>query len=46
MNTKLDGLSISRRGFLAFAGAASGVALLVPRQILAQDDGLVQMDIL
>ena len=43
MNTKLDGLSISRRGFLAFAGAASGVALLVPRQILAQDDGLVQM---
>src|SRR5215469_11801314 len=43
MNTRLDGLSISRRGFLAFAGAASGVALLVPRQILAQDDGLVQM---
>ena len=43
MNTKLDGLSISRRSFLAFAGAASGVALLVPRQILAQDDGLVQM---
>src|SRR6201984_1686905 len=43
INTKLDGPNISRRGFLAFAGAASGVALLVPRQILAQDDGLVQM---
>src|SRR5205807_8985929 len=43
MNTKLDGTSISRRGFLAFAGAASSLALLAPRQLFAQDDGLVQM---
>ena len=43
MNTKLDGPSISRRGFLAFAGAASSLALLAPRQLFAQDDGLVQM---
>jgi len=43
MNTKLDGPNISRRGFLAFAGAASSVALLAPRQLFAQDDGLVQM---
>src|SRR6266576_250285 len=43
MNTKLDSPSISRRGFLAFAGAASSVALLAPRQLFAQDDGLVQM---
>ena len=38
-----DGPGISRRGFLAFTGAASSVALLAPRQFLAQDDGLVQM---
>ena len=43
MNTKLDGPNISRRGFLAFAGAASSVALLAARQLFAQDDGLVQM---
>src|SRR5258708_35398136 len=43
MNTKLYGPSISRRGFLAFAGAASSLALLAPRQLFAQDDGLVQM---
>jgi hypothetical protein len=43
MNTKLDGPNISRRGFLAFAGAASSVALLAPRQLFAQDDGLVQI---
>jgi glyoxylase-like metal-dependent hydrolase (beta-lactamase superfamily II) len=43
MNTELDGPNISRRGFLAFAGAASSVALLAPRQLFAQDDGLVQM---
>ena len=40
MKTKLDGPSISRRGFLAFAGAASSLALLAPRQLFAQDDGL------
>jgi glyoxylase-like metal-dependent hydrolase (beta-lactamase superfamily II) len=43
MNTKRDGLGISRRGFLALAGAASGAVLLAPSQIFAQDDGLVQM---
>src|SRR6201987_3894524 len=43
MNTKLDGPNISRRGFLAFADAASSVALLAPRQPFAQDDGLLQM---
>ena len=43
MNTKLDGPNISRRGFLAFAGAASSLALLASRQLFAQDDGLVQM---
>jgi hypothetical protein len=43
MNTKLDGPNISRRGFLACAGAASSVALLAPRRLFAQDDGLVQM---
>ena len=43
MNTKLDGPNISRRGFLAFAGAASSLALLAPRQLFAQHDGLVQM---
>jgi hypothetical protein len=37
INTKLDGLSISPRGFLTFADVASGVALLVPK-ILAHDE--------
>src|SRR5215470_11606284 len=43
MNTRLNGLSITRRGFLAVACAASSAAVLAPRQLFAQDDGLVQM---
>src|ERR1700745_4474592 len=43
MKHELDGPNISRRGFLAFAGAASSAALLAPPQLFAQDDGLVQM---
>jgi glyoxylase-like metal-dependent hydrolase (beta-lactamase superfamily II) len=41
MTTKLD-VRISRRFFLASAGAATTVALRAPRTLLAQDDGLVQ----
>src|SRR5215469_11523124 len=41
MTTKLD-VRISRRCFLASAGAATTVALLAPRKLFAQDDGLVQ----
>jgi glyoxylase-like metal-dependent hydrolase (beta-lactamase superfamily II) len=41
MTTKLDAC-ISRRCFLASASAATTVALLAPRKLLAQDDGLVQ----
>jgi glyoxylase-like metal-dependent hydrolase (beta-lactamase superfamily II) len=41
MTTKLD-IRISRRCFLASASAATTVALLAPRTLFAQDDGLVQ----
>jgi glyoxylase-like metal-dependent hydrolase (beta-lactamase superfamily II) len=41
MNTKLD-CSISRRRFLTSSGLATTVALLAPRQLFAQDDGLVE----
>jgi len=41
MTTKLDA-GISRRCFLAYASAATTVALLAPRKIFAQSDGLVQ----
>ncbi len=41
MTTKLD-IRISRRWFLASASAATTVALLAPRTLFAQDDGLVQ----
>jgi glyoxylase-like metal-dependent hydrolase (beta-lactamase superfamily II) len=41
MNTKLNP-GISRRRFLASTSAAAGVAVLAPRQLFAQDDGLVQ----
>ncbi|HEX2714969.1 MAG TPA: MBL fold metallo-hydrolase [Candidatus Acidoferrales bacterium] len=41
MNTKLDP-DISRRWFLASTSTAAGVAFLAPRQLFAQDDGLVQ----
>lgn len=41
MSTKLDP-SISRRRFLVSTGMATSVALLAPRHLLAQDDGLVQ----
>ena len=41
MTTKLD-VGISRRCFLASASAATTVALLAPRTLFGQDDGLVQ----
>lgn len=41
MTTKLD-IRISRRSFLAAASAATTAALLTPRQLLAQGEGLVQ----
>jgi len=41
MTTKLDD-RISRRCFLASASAATTVALLAPRKLFAQNDGLVQ----
>src|SRR5262245_61954232 len=41
MTTKLD-VHISRRSFLASATSAFAVALMAPRQLLAQNDGLVQ----
>jgi glyoxylase-like metal-dependent hydrolase (beta-lactamase superfamily II) len=41
MNTKLD-CSISRRRFLTSSGLATTVALLAPRQLFAQGDGLVE----
>jgi glyoxylase-like metal-dependent hydrolase (beta-lactamase superfamily II) len=41
MNTKLDG-SISRRRFLTSSGLATTIALLAPRQLFAQGDGLVE----
>jgi glyoxylase-like metal-dependent hydrolase (beta-lactamase superfamily II) len=33
---------VSRRSFLAYASAATAVALVAPRKLFAQDDGLVQ----
>src|SRR5215510_6587941 len=41
MTTKLD-VRISRRSFLISTGMATSVALLAPRHLLGQDDGLVQ----
>ena len=41
MNTKLDP-SISRRHFLVSTSLATTVALLAPRHVFAQDEGLVQ----
>ena len=41
MNTKLDP-SISRRRFLVSTSMATSMALLAPRHLLAQDEGLVQ----
>lgn len=41
MNTKLDP-SISRRHFLVSTSMATTVALLAPRHVFAQDEGLVQ----
>ena len=41
METKIDG-GISRRDFLASAGAATTVALIAPCHAFAQDEGLVQ----
>src|SRR5262245_2831765 len=41
MTTKLD-VRISRRSFLASANSAFAVALMAPRQLFAQNDGLVQ----
>src|SRR5215510_5686663 len=41
MTTKLD-VRISRRSFLASANSAFAVALMAPRQVFAQNDGLVQ----
>jgi glyoxylase-like metal-dependent hydrolase (beta-lactamase superfamily II) len=41
MNTKLDP-GISRRRFLTSSGLATTVALLAPRQLFAQGDGLVE----
>lgn len=41
MNTKLDP-GISRRRFLTSASMATTVALLAPRHLFSQDDGLVQ----
>src|SRR3974390_577679 len=41
MTTKLD-VRISRRWFLTSASAATTVALLAPRKLFAQDEGLVQ----
>src|SRR5215475_13736236 len=41
VNGKLN-LGISRRRFLASTSAAAGVALLVPRRLFGQSEGLVQ----
>jgi glyoxylase-like metal-dependent hydrolase (beta-lactamase superfamily II) len=41
MSTMLD-FRISRRRFLALTSAATAVALVAPRQLFAQNDGLVQ----
>src|SRR5262249_46026275 len=41
MDTTLDP-NISRPPFLVSASMVSGLALLAPRHLLAQDDGLVQ----
>jgi len=41
MNTKLDP-SISRHQFLVSTIMATSIALLAPRHLLAQDEGLVQ----
>src|SRR5215470_6408022 len=41
MTTRLQ-VHISRRYFLASASAATSMALLAPRQLFAQGDGLVQ----
>jgi glyoxylase-like metal-dependent hydrolase (beta-lactamase superfamily II) len=41
MTTKIS-FPVSRRGFLASASAATAVALVAPRKLFAQDDGLVQ----
>lgn len=41
MTTKLN-FPVSRRCFLASASAATAVALVAPRKLSAQDDGLVQ----
>ena len=41
MTTKIS-FPVSRRSFLAYASAATAVALVAPRKLFAQDDGLVQ----
>ena len=41
MTTKIS-FPVSRRSFLASASAATAVALVAPRKLFAQDDGLVQ----
>jgi len=41
MNTNLDS-GISRRRFLTFTSLATTIAVLAPRDLFAQDDGLVQ----
>ena len=41
MTAKLD-VRISRRSFLTSATSAFAVALMAPRQLFAQNDGLVQ----
>ena len=40
--TTMLGIRVSRRSFLASAGAATAVALVDSRKLFAQDDGLVQ----
>jgi len=44
MTTRLDA-GVSRRCFLASASAATAVALVAPRKLFAQDDGLVQTEL-
>ena len=41
MTTKIS-FPVSRRSFLAYASVATAVALVAPRKLFAQDDGLVQ----
>lgn len=41
MTTELD-VRISRRSFFESASVATAAALMTPRLLLAQDDGLVQ----